>query len=236
MKPAVRSSVFRFLVRLGVVPADSVLLYDDTCFEWHSGFGEFATVLYALVRSGRPETVVEIGSAYGKSTCFIAAALQRNRCGKLFSIDPHTATEWNDGQAGDDTFATVGKRLRQLRLTPYVEQWRMKSSEAAASWSEAIDILLIDGSHSYDDVRADFFSFLPHVKPGGLILFHDTMWDHRKNERFCRPDMGVPRVVQELQDSGYPMVTLRESWGLTILQNVVGGYPLVRREATPGTS
>lgn len=227
MALALRRSILKSLVRIGFLPADSVLLYDDAAFAWYSGFGEFAVITYALVRSMRPQVVVEVGSAYGKSTCFIAAALQRNGKGKLYSIDPHSATKWNDGNASDDTFKIVQQRLRELRLAKFVEPMRMFSSQAIQSWDKPIDLVLLDGSHTYEDVKNDALGFLPHVKPGGLVLFHDTMWEHRRDSKWYRADQGVPRFVQELQDQGYPMVTLREGWGLTISQNSLNGFKLI---------
>ncbi|MFA5089295.1 MAG: hypothetical protein WC552_09725, partial [Candidatus Omnitrophota bacterium] len=44
-------------------------------------------VLYALIRSKKPEKVVETGVGPGMSSAFILKALQRNGYGKLYSID-----------------------------------------------------------------------------------------------------------------------------------------------------
>ena len=44
--------------------------------------------------------------------------------------------------------------------------------------SKKLDILLIDGDHSYEGVKQDTLSFLPCVRDGGYILFHDTEWHH----------------------------------------------------------
>lgn len=230
MKVAARSKALALLVRCGVLPADTLLLYDTDAFKWHSGFGEFAHVLYALVRSAKPDTVVEVGSSYGYSTCYIAAALQRNSKGMLYSIDPHEATRWNDGNPSDDTYGIVQQRLAALRLTQYVTHLRAYSHQTIKQWDKPIDLLLLDGSHSYQDVKSDFFGFLPHLANDSLVLFHDTMWEYHRDSKWYRNDQGVPRVVQELQNLGYPMVTLREGWGLTILQNSRGGFPLVSKQ------
>lgn len=227
MAIALRQNILKSLVRIGFLPADSLLLYDSDCFAWYSGFGDFATMVYALVRNLRPTVIVEVGSAYGKSTCFFAAALQRNGKGTLFSIDPHSPTNWNDGNAAEDTFEIVHNRLRELRLAKFVEQMRMLSSQAIQSWDKPIDLLLLDGSHTYEDVRADFLGFMPHIKNGGFVLFHDTMWGIHQDSHWYRADQGVPKFVQELQVLGYPLVTLKVGWGLTILQNSLGGFPLI---------
>lgn len=36
-----------------------------------------------------------------------------------------------------------------------------------------LDYLFIDGDHSYDGVKDDFYMYMPFVKEGGLIAFHD---------------------------------------------------------------
>ena len=48
----------------------------------------------------------------------------------------------------------------------------------ANDWNQSIDVLFIDGSHEYNDVKADFEAFYPKVKKGGIIAFHDIkgMW------------------------------------------------------------
>jgi predicted O-methyltransferase YrrM len=226
MRKRIRSALIQWFVKMGVVPSDMLLFYDDDCYEWHSGFGDFAFIMYSLVRSAKPDVVVEIGSAYGKSTCYIASALQRNHRGKLYSVDPHEKTSWNDGDETVDTFRIVSKRLSEMRLNPYVEILRNYSNKVCQIWNRKIDILLLDGAHGYEDVKADFYGFLPHLKPDSLIVFHDTMWEYHRNSSWYRVDQGVPRVVQELLVKGYPVVTLRESWGLSILQNSPGGFCL----------
>lgn len=52
--------------------------------------------------------------------------------------------------------------------------------QAAIDWlrealaGRPIDVLHIDGDHSYDGVRADWEMYSPLVRPGGLILIHDV--------------------------------------------------------------
>src|SRR5262245_37529938 len=64
--------------------------------DFHSGLGDSAALLYGLARSIKPEICVEIGSAHGKSACYVGMALKENGFGRLFAIDPHGQTEWND--------------------------------------------------------------------------------------------------------------------------------------------
>ena len=46
--------------------------------------------------------------------------------------------------------------------------------------------LLIDSSHEYDQTIAELEAYWPRVRPGGLVLLHDTMWDTTDDpQRWC---------------------------------------------------
>lgn len=47
------------------------------------------------------------------------------------------------------------------------------SHEVAADWQGEIDLVFIDGDHSDAGVRGDINGWLPHIKKGGVIAFHD---------------------------------------------------------------
>ena len=203
--------------------------------DFSSGLGDSANVLYGLVRAMKPATCVEIGSARGRSACFIAMALRENGGGRLHAIDPHQPTAWNDTGAVD-TLAVMQRDLERLRLAPYVEILRATSGEAAAGWTRPIDLLFIDGDHSYDGVRRDWDLFVPHMAEFGVVVFHDTIWDARPDPRWHRPDMGVPRFVEELRTAGFPVVTLARDCGVSLVQPVRGGAVLAPRPAQDGVS
>jgi predicted O-methyltransferase YrrM len=158
-------------------------------------------------------------------------ALKENGSGKLFAIDPHTQTNWND-HLSVDTFAVIQKNFSTLRLHQQVEILRKTSSEAAAGWNQPIDLIFIDGDHSYEGVKRDWELFIPHMSEFGVVVFHDTMWDRRPDPRWSRPDMGVPRFVEELRQLGYPVITLDKDCGLSMVQTAKGGVPLARESIT----
>ena len=63
---------------------------------------------------------------------------------------------------------------------------------------QSIDLLHIDGSHHYNDVKHDFESWFPKVKADGVILFHDIAEDEVLGEK-----MGSYYYWRELIES-YP--------------------------------
>ncbi len=48
---------------------------------------QLGSFLYAIVRSLKPETVLETGVASGLASAYILLALRQNKKGKLYSID-----------------------------------------------------------------------------------------------------------------------------------------------------
>lgn len=64
-----------------------------------------------------------------------------------------------------------------------------------------LDVLFIDGDHTYEGAREDFVRYSPLVRPGGVVAFHDIVPDH--GQRFGTPTAawsgGVPRLWQEVR-------------------------------------
>lgn len=56
-----------------------------------------------------------------------------------------------------------------------------------------VDLLFIDGDHSYEGVKADYENYRSFVRPGGLIAFHDIC-AHKDY-----PDVRVDRLWWEIK-------------------------------------
>lgn len=196
---------------------------------FESGLGDSAFLLYGLVKAAKPQAVVEIGSARGRSTCFMGMALKENGSGKLYAIDPHMPTAWNDTNS-IESYDILKSNVRALGLEDIVEILRDTSSAVASGWNRKIDLLFIDGDHSYEGAKRDWEMFSPFVTPFGSIVFHDTLWDLRPDPQYARPDMGVPRLVDELREDGYPVITFDQNFGVSVVQPSRNGVALRPRD------
>ncbi|HUI06237.1 MAG TPA: class I SAM-dependent methyltransferase [Verrucomicrobiae bacterium] len=123
-------------------------------------------------------TIVEIGSFKGRSTCCLAYGCRGSKK-HVFAIDTFAGndSDFKEGVTfrGTGYFDVFWSNLETRGLSSYVTPWRGQSRDAAKEWMTPIDLLFIDGSHQYEDVLADFEDFFPHVKPGGIIAFHDVL-------------------------------------------------------------
>lgn len=134
-------------------------------------------VLYdAAAQLKKGSTIVEIGSFKGKSAvCFGLGRVDSSI--KIYAIDTFAGNakdfvrgvQFKNRQFKTDFEHNINK-LKLKNIIP-VQGY---SSMVGKSWRRKIDVLFIDGSHIYEDVKADFELFYPWVKPGGLVLFHDV--------------------------------------------------------------
>lgn len=75
-------------------------------------------------------------------------------------------------------------------------------------WKEEIDLLFLDDSHLYADIKENFLRFGPMVKPGGYIVFHDYHFPTAG---------GVKEFVDEVSD-GEAEIDPDGEYGLAILK------------------
>jgi 16S rRNA G966 N2-methylase RsmD len=77
---------------------------------------------------------------------------------------------------------------------------RKTSDDFFAQYNDHVDIIFIDGDHSYEQVKRDVTAALKHLNKGGCIVMHDTC---PKDETYAGLGWcGDPwKVVSELRNS-----------------------------------
>jgi hypothetical protein len=130
---------------------------------------------------GRVTAYLEIGVNCGASMWMMYPFMEH--LGKMIGVDLN----------GDPKDERV---LMRDAVTQQLEAWLMdcmiiegdsKKRRDAVKPCGPYDVLLIDGDHSYEGVKADWDNYMPMVLPGGLVILHDI-----ENPRF-----GVGRLWQE---------------------------------------
>lgn len=75
---------------------------------------------------------------------------------------------------------------------------------------ESVDLVFIDGDHSYEGCAGDIEAWLPNIKSGGILAIHDykkaTLTYDEETCPHPRPWPGVDRAVDELLVGKYPVV------------------------------
>lgn len=148
--------------------------------DWTSRFFPiWASVLQ--FRREAPLSVLEIGSWEGRSAIFFLNYLPHCRitCVDTFRGSPEHLLRpaWADQLPHiearfDANLAEFGTR---------VEKVKSMSRSALRQFSverRVFELVLVDGSHSSEDVRADAELAWPMVSPGGIVIFDDYAWAH----------------------------------------------------------
>jgi predicted O-methyltransferase YrrM len=128
----------------------------------HEKFAEW------LVNRIQPEVTVDLGVDYG----FSLFALALPKIGTVYGIDSFEA----DVHAGhhEDNYDVVMnfKEKHNFTNVEVVKGW---FSEVAKTWDKPIDILHIDGLHTYAAITEDWTNWSKFVKPTGVIIMHDVI-------------------------------------------------------------
>jgi glycosyltransferase involved in cell wall biosynthesis len=112
------------------------------------------------------------------------------------------------GYYGQEVFNAINA-LNGRRWNAFSSLLRMTFDEAREHFgTEEVDLLHIDGMHTYDAVSADFARWRDTLSERGVVLFHDT------NVR--QQNFGVWRLWQELK-SHHPHFEFVHGYGLGVL-------------------
>lgn len=155
--------------------------------------------------------VLELGTRWGTSTAVLLAAAEQVG-GHVWSVDlddPRVPSWW--GLTGCWTL-TVGDDL---------------DPAVVAQQPEQVDLLLVDTIHDdYHHTLAELHTYVPRVKPGGLVCCHDTNLDPTTVDRDIPQVLpkGAPLnpVAQALADfcaeQGWEWANRDGSYGLGVVE------------------
>lgn len=136
-----------------------------------------AAVLFGVMKAGAPGSIVEIGSYLGRSTTFFALSLRAlGLDGQVVAVDPHTGDRQHLEGLGIASLPSLDLfqlHCRAVGVDDLVVPKVTTSLEAAAEWSGPIDVLFVDGWHSYQAVIDDGRAWLPHLAENAVAMFDD---------------------------------------------------------------
>lgn len=190
-------SMTRFVPRHFVVSA----------WEKHMAFG------YDLVAAVKPSVLVELGTETGLSFFSFCQSMAENEVeGVCYAVDSWDGDR-HTGPYDEDVYEAVSRHAASFY--PHLATLkRMRFSEAVDHFDdESIDLLHIDGCHTYEAVSEDFRTWYPKVRPGGIILMHDIQVRWK--------DFGVWKLWEE-ESARFETFEFEHGFGLGVIRKPNG--------------
>lgn len=155
---------------------------------------------FELAKTYNPQVIVEIGL---------------ERCGLLQLWDKVFSPELVIGIDDTQQVAEIAAGIEDLKavvIAPAISQDETTYEHVKTILDgRQIDLLFIDGGHTYVEVKADFEMYSELVADGGIVVFHDIAVSN-DNPSFCE----VQRYWDEIKES-YERTEFRRSVGIGVI-------------------
>lgn len=173
-----------------------------------SAWLEHIPFAFWLVDTLRPRNIVELGTHYGSSYfsfCQAVTKLDLETC--CFAVDTWGGDE-HAGLYGEEVYKQVSE-YNQRHYSGFSTLIRSTFNQALEHFSPgSIDLLHIDGLHTFEAVRHDFESWLPKLSERAVVIMHDTNVRER--------GFGVFQLLDELKWQ-YPHFEFAHGHGLGVV-------------------
>jgi len=163
---------------------------------------------FFLIHTLKPKLLVELGVHIGNSyNAFCQAVKMLELDTQCYGIDTWQGDEhanFYDESVYNELFA-----YQQREYPEFSFLLRHSFDEMLESFEDnCIDLLHIDGYHSYEAVKHDFDNWLPKMSEKGVVILHDTAVKER--------DFGVWKLWEEISIH-YPSFNFTHGYGLGVI-------------------
>ncbi len=171
---------------------------------WH---GHIPFALW-VIEAVKPRLFVELGTHKGDSySAFCQSVSELGLPTACYAVDSWEGDE-HSGLYGDEIFAELSA-YNQRKFGGFSTLLRMYFDNALSYFDDGtIDLLHVDGYHSYEAVKVDFDKWVSKLSSRGVVLFHDIVVRER--------DFGVWKFWDEVK-TRYPSIEFTHSNGLGVL-------------------
>lgn len=136
-----------------------------------SDFFKNENQLAAIFEKNKISSVIEVGSWFGKSTIFMAGHLPSK--GKIYAVDSWIGYPKETYQITLNVYERFLSNVVHAGLTDRIVPIRMTSLSASRIFKQyrksKVDMIYIDGDHSYEAVYSDIDAWSRYLRSGGIL-------------------------------------------------------------------
>jgi predicted O-methyltransferase YrrM len=167
-----------------------IRLADASWFSPIQIHGEILSLL-DLLASGKPKDVLEIGTSKGGSLYLFSKVAHPSAT--LVTVDLNIRNQ--------ELLRSFARRQQRIELIEGNSTEHETIVKIRNIFPEGVDLLFLDGDHSYHGVKKDFEIYSSFVRPGGWIVFHDIVEDNDTRYGVCTGGCsgGVPTFWREIK-------------------------------------
>lgn len=162
---------------ISINTSQTMLGKDDPQFKRiHHNFHHIVLYIKDYIMKEKCKNYLEIGSHYGHSICNM---LQSKYQSKYLGID--IFKRWGDSKITNMEQLT-SYNVKKYNIHNYECKLLNGNSQSQTTvdfvkqyFPNGIDLLFIDGDHSYSGITKDFNNYFPLVNKGGYIIFDDYL-------------------------------------------------------------
>lgn len=162
------------------------------------------------------ERVLEIGVYQGRSSCWILENMLSDS-GSLTCVDPFIDDDIAPEFFSSDALPQGTQREQLFRANTAEVKKTTQTLDVHVGRSfyiladllqqrQQYDFIYCDGNHSAATVLADAVMCYGLLRPGGVLLFDDYLWDHVPDHHY-RPKMSIDAFVNMYANHVRPIIT-----------------------------
>ena len=135
---------------------------------------------WAVMQASDGDLFLEIGTYKGRSAAYMMhRILQSGKDIGFITVDPFDGSGDKYSKYPREIYQDFSQGIKALGIK--VVHLVGRSQDLAPYLADgSLAFVFVDGSHDYQDVKADLEAYLPKVKPGGILAGHDLQYQDVK--------------------------------------------------------
>jgi hypothetical protein len=162
--------------------------------------------LMRLVAARCPALVLELGTAHGNTVANICQACPETRVVTVNALAEQVTGEVITFALSKDEIGRVYRRYGFSDRVVQVWANTMQLDLAPYLAHSSVDLAIVDACHDCEYVINDFLKVVPYIRPGGIVLLHDT------HPSLSLHLWGSYRACMVLRRRGFDIRHIKNTW------------------------